>query len=108
MVRELVNTGYDSSHEMQNVYRGDGILVGKYRVLFGYRIRGGYEDSPCYEFDICCGSKEEDYNKVFEKIKFIIENFEDPFDYIPTFTKVKPYYNDTEFIKWLENEINPI
>jgi len=78
----------------------DEIILGKYRVMYGYRLRGGFLENKFYEFDICCGDKEANYENLFQKICIIIKDnpIDDPFLNIPEVSKVKPYINDTYFI----------
>jgi hypothetical protein len=84
----------------------DGQLwLAKYRVVFGYRLRGGFmEDAhEGSEFDICCGADEVAYVGLLRMVISIIErNVEagkDPFDGIPQYSRIKPYFNDLNFIR---------
>lgn len=76
----------------------NNIEIGKYRVMFGYRLRAGDVDSDCCDLDICCGAEEHHYKEMEHKIMTIMASQpEDPFKGIPSFSKVKPYFNDEEF-----------
>ena len=81
------------------------IVIGEYRVIFGWRIRGGYLGNQWYEFDLCCGAQEKDYLFLKEKIiKKIQSNpIENPFKDIPNITDRKPYMNDDKFLDLIEN-----
>ena len=86
---------------MDFVYRRDEILVGRYRVIYGYRLRAGYEGEPTFDLDICCGASLSNFLEMLEKVTAIIDyNISkklSPFNGIPKFSKVKPYPNDMEF-----------
>ncbi len=85
------------------------IEICKYPVLFGYRLRAGYTETinslGFYEIDICCGQSKEMFDILFNKIVSIIKNNpkDDVFKGIPVFSKIKPYYNDQDFLTKIEN-----
>ncbi len=86
------------------VANGEFIVIGKHRVIFGYRLLAGYVDLPNNEaeynaLNICCGPEKEDYDIMFSKIKEIILSNppDDPFKGIPQQSKTQPYFNDPEF-----------
>jgi hypothetical protein len=83
---------------------GEFIVIGKYRVMFGYRLIAGYADMPDFEtssneLNICCGADKKDYDIMFEVVKNKISAnpSDDPFCGIPQMSKIKPYFNDREF-----------
>lgn len=80
------------------------IIIGKYHVLFGYRIRAGYEGQLCYEIDYCCGADPGHYVLLLSKVKEIIMNNpkEDRFKGLPEFSKIKPYFKDEEFLETIK------
>jgi len=86
------------------------IFLGKFRVMFGYRLRGGYLGECYCELDICCGSESEIYdsmlNKVKEIIKYNVSQNKEPFKNIPTYSKIKPYFKDEEFLSKINDLYN--
>lgn len=83
------------------------LFISKYRVMFGYRLHAGWIDTmnQYFELDICCGPDELPYLAMFASIKKIIakNGYEDPFKGLPTCSRIKPYYKDTEFCELIKN-----
>ena len=96
----------DEEHGMTDQVVLEDIIISKYRVLYGYRLRAGFIEYPCCELDIWCGAKKEDYDTMDEKIRSIIvhniKNNKDPFQDIPRFSIIKPYFNDEKFLAKIE------
>ncbi len=63
--------GPDEGLEQRYVWQ-NGIEIGKYRVLFGYRLRAGYIGRYSYELDICCGALSKHYEDMLLKIVTIM------------------------------------
>jgi hypothetical protein len=87
------------------------LVLGKYRVIFGYRLQVGFVDmlnNKCsfIEKNICCGSQRADYELLQNRIMEIIGNNppDDPLKGIPSESRIKPYFNDPEFCKLLNIE----
>ncbi len=78
------------------------IELGKYKVMFGYRLRAGFIGNQWYELDICCGAQTKLYDDLFHKVCTIIQwNIEEahgPFRGIPSMSRIKPYDKDDEFL----------
>jgi hypothetical protein len=85
------------------------IWLGKYKVAFGYRLRGGHfcDIDVSSELEICCGSEPEDYNIMLHMVKTIIEaNIKanlPPLDNVPVMSSIKPYPNDKHFCSYIRN-----
>jgi hypothetical protein len=71
--------------------------------MFGWRLRAGFVGNDAVELDICCGDKAEAYDdmliKVCAIIKYNVGKSKDPFYGIPSYSKIKPYFNDEAFCK---------
>lgn len=80
------------------------VWVGRYRVMYGYRLRAGFIGDDVYgcEVDICCGSDPIAYENardvVMKAILYNKENGDDVFKDIPDKSKVKPYTLDADFV----------
>ena len=83
----------------------DKYIIGRYRVLFGYRIRGGKIGDMCFGFDVCCGTSTELLNKVQDIYsKFMRKNLQDGnlyFAGLRGFSQIKPAHKDIDYMKWL-------
>ncbi len=82
----------------------ENIVLFRQKTIFGYRLMAGFVDMQYFdtsysELNICCGDNEIAYNDMFCKILFIISKNppDKPFQGIPKMSKIKPYFNDTEF-----------
>lgn len=110
----MVWTALSTDSMIYNLYKKkliepitDGyIWLGKYRVAFGYRIRGGFNnDHLTSEIDYCCGASHNHYNDLFKKVKTIVENNPqtNPFFNLPGQSYIKPYYEDIEFCNIIDD-----
>jgi len=93
-------------NEMTNIYQMGDIEIGKFRVMFGWRLRAGFIGNDAVELDICCGDKSEAYDDMLKKVCAIIQynvgKSKDPFYGIPSYSKIKPYFNDETFCKQID------
>lgn len=84
---------------------GDNYFIGRYRVIFGYRIRGGVIGDGGCAFDVCCGTSEEMLTLVQTLYKAKIEkNFSEglpPHTGLRVYSEIKPIFNDLDYMKWL-------
>jgi hypothetical protein len=80
-------------------------FVGKYKVLFGYRIRGGRLFSGMCDFDVCCGRSGELLELVKELyIKKVKKNISENKKFqkdLLGHSEIKPIFNDPKFMDWL-------
>ncbi len=80
--------------------KGD-VIVCKSRVMFGYRLRAGFEGELYYDLDICCGPEHVHYLAMLDIVTTLIsanlDKNKHPFHGIPPMSHVKPYYNDPQF-----------
>lgn len=99
----FVSAPDNMENEMTNIYQMGEIEVGKFRVMFGWRLRAGFIGNDTVELDICCGDKAEAYDDMLKKvcaiIKYNVDKSKDPFYGIPSNSKIKPYFNDEAFCK---------
>ena len=83
----------------------DNIVIGAYKVMFGYRIRGGYIGSYSFDFDICCGTNQ--YNMILvhmvyaAKIRQNISENLNPFTGLKSICEPKPIHVNTDYMTWL-------
>ena len=103
-MKKVIGTELLSSNGFSEAYQIDNIIIGKYRVAFGYRIRAGYIGNMWYELDLCCGAQEKDYKFLLDKVikKMLSNPIKDRFKNIPGSTRIKPYINDDEFLDLIE------
>ena len=84
---------------------GDKYFIGRYRVMYGYRVRGGYIGDCACEFDVCCGTSEALMQVVQTKYeKKVRENLEakrPTADGLMSCSLIKPIHNDPDFMKFL-------
>lgn len=80
-------------------------FIGKYNVMFGSRVRGGYLGDGCCDFDVCCGTNTVLMDKVIEiykaKIEKNISENKAPRTDLLTMSQIKPIFNDLEYMQWL-------
>ena len=80
-------------------------FIGKYNVMFGSRVRGGYLDVDWCDFDVCCGTNTVLMDKVIEiykaKIEKNISENKEPNTDLITMSQIKPIFNDPEYMQWL-------
>lgn len=82
------------------------IIFGIYPVMFGYRIRAGYIGLQWYELDWCAGDDPIQINLLYSICNhcLLLRDKKDPFKDLPRISKIKPFYNDPEFVSVLNNE----
>ncbi|MEO6305481.1 MAG: hypothetical protein ABIP51_20125 [Bacteroidia bacterium] len=104
-MERIIDSQLLTDNDFSEAYKIDDIIIGKYRVAFGYRIRAGYIGNMWYELDLCCGAQEKDYKLLLDKVtrKMLSNPIGDRFKGIPTITRIKPYFNDDEFLEIIEN-----
>lgn len=87
----------------------DGIVrMGIYPVAFGFRVRGWYNDNLFCEIDWCGGANQADVERLYSILRNILLNKPEnraAFNGIPGWSKVKPYYNDDEFVRDIVSKI---
>lgn len=95
-----ISERYVSTPLLSNV----SIEIFKFRVMFGYRLRAGYTGYMSSELDICCGAQPKAYEEIFTKVVAIMisNGPENVFKNIPIMSKIKPYYNDNQFLDTIE------
>jgi hypothetical protein len=122
MTDEEISEWIESSELTHTEIIEDKYIIGRYRVMFGYRIRGGKIGDMVFGFDICCGRSEELLNCVHEKYsklmrseellncvhekysKLMRKNLKSGKSYyegLRSYSEVKPIHNDLEYMKWL-------
>ena len=84
---------------------GDKYFIGKYNVMYGTRVRGGYLNWGCCDFDVCCGTNTVLMDKVIEiykaKIEKNISENKEPRTDLRVLSEIKPIFNDIEYMQWL-------
>lgn len=96
-------TDDNSAQIFERLISEDGkIEMGIHPVLFGYRVRAGYIGSMSYNFDWCGGDGQSQVEMLYSIAKNILEH-KNNFEGIPVCSKVKPFYNDPEFVKHIES-----
>lgn len=67
------------------------------QMLYGIRVRGGFVGDEYYEYDWCCG---DDIRVIIATQRILMNLIERgvPLKEIPPMSRVKPWYNDPEFI----------
>lgn len=89
------------------VSENDVAYVGLFRVAFGYRVRAGFlDDLMGCELDWCAGADWDKIEKLYSMLISILEKRNEDascFDGLPTITRIKPYFNDERFVKFIEN-----
>lgn len=84
----------------------DGLIhLGIYPVLYGFRVRAGYTtDMNFYEIDWCGGSSTAQVKRLFDMaVDAIVQN--GSLKGFPTTSRIKPFFNDLEFIATIANLI---
>lgn len=82
------------------VSEGGTVEAGVYRVLYGYRVRAGFINSPVCEIDWCCGDNVKQLEShLVAAALFLRRRPEDEFcfDGLPKTSTVKPCWTDAEF-----------
>jgi len=95
---------------IQNVFEIGDYYLGTYRVIFGFRVRGGrIGDLVSCDIDLCCGD-----NFAFlmaTRALYInialnnVNNGRKPLDGLPTWTETKPCYLDAKYTAWLSKKL---
>lgn len=87
------------------------IHVGLYRVLFGWRVRGGWvNDKWGVALDWCCGA---DHGAIYMGYKLMLAaiqssaDCENPFEALPASSEFKPFTHDKEMFFKAVREIKP-
>jgi len=83
---------------------GGLIEIGLCPVIFGWRVRAGFSGRMYTEIDWCCGDDQVRVEYAFSAIKAILEKRSEDansFDGVPQFSKIKPYFNDVDFLAYL-------
>lgn len=76
------------------------VEMGVHRVMFGYRVRAGFVNSPCCELDWCGGDNWQNVERLYSICKAILsQRLEDRhcFAALPEHSMVKPFYRDLDF-----------
>jgi len=80
-------------------------FIGRWKVIFGCRIRSGRVFDMSVPIDVCCGTSEhllclvkEVYHK---KMKLNLAEGNHIFDGLRPGSEIKPIYNDVEYMEWL-------
>jgi len=92
-----------SGHLFERLVSEDGkIEMGIHPVLFGYRVRAGYIGDMAYKFDWCGGDDQSQVEMLYSIAKNVLEH-KNGFEGIPPCSKIKPFFNDKEFVKEIES-----
>lgn len=92
-------------HDENNIYQRlvseDGkIEMGIHPVMFGYRVRASFVgDGGCY-LDWCGGDNQAQVELLYSIAKNILEN-KGSFKGLPSCSRIKPFYNDSEFVDYI-------
>jgi hypothetical protein len=78
------------------------IEMGIHPVIFGYRVRAGYAGDMSYMFDWCGGDNQTQVEMLYSIAKNILEH-KNSFAGVPVCSKIKPFYNDVDFVKHIES-----
>lgn len=100
----LLPAVYDPHTQLTHrlVSQNNQIEMGVFRVLFGHRIRAGFCNSPCCEWDWCGGGNWKDVERLYSIAKAILLNREENrscFDGLPSYSTVKPFFLDLDFVE---------
>jgi hypothetical protein len=91
----------DNEAYFERLVSEDGkIELGVYPVMFGYRVRAGFTTNEWSEIDWCGGDDQGQVEMLYSFAKNILEKQGD-FKGMPMCSKIKPFYNDEEFSKYL-------
>lgn len=79
------------------------VEIGVYKVIFGFRVRGGFvDDKFSVVLDWCCGSDWSNVQRLYSILASILSKREENrhcFKDLPPFSKIKPFFMDEEFTK---------
>lgn len=84
------------------------IEMGVWPTIFGYRVRAGYVGSPYIHLDWCAGGDQNQVERLYSILYAILNNRaqENVFAKLPPCSKIKPYYNDSDFCMEILSHIN--
>lgn len=104
------NNNCDSGLLFPMVGNNGIIHIGICRVMFGYRIRAGFISNQFshYEIDWCAGADIIQIRFLYSALLNILSQRDENrsiFNGIPMFSKIKPFFNDTDFVQWLSENI---
>lgn len=76
------------------------VQIFMYPVFSGIRLRAGYQGDAVVYLDWCCGSKPTAFSTIFAMLTTILKfrDANNAFMDLPRDSKVKPYYEDKEFM----------
>ena len=80
------------------------VEIGIHPVMFGFRVRAGFAGSQTYDIDYCGGADQLQVETLYSMTVAILSQREEDrraFAGMPGFSKVKPYFKDTEFSDWI-------
>lgn len=87
------------------------IHIGIYPVAFGFRVRAGYMDNDTgVEIDYCGGADPKQVSWLYYAVKTILEKREensDVFAELPSCSKIKPFFNDFDFLEFITKQVGP-
>lgn len=84
------------------------VEIGIYPVMFGYRVRAGFVNDVAFFVDWCAGDDQTQIELLYAILKNILESGYD-LRKLPPVSKIKPFYNDAEFLKLIESlVVNPL
>ena len=93
----------DSEDLYQRLVSEDGkIEMGIYPVMYGYRVRAGYVGSMICQLDWCGGDDQGQLELLYSIAKNILE-FKGSFTGVPDRSNIKPFYNDKEFVEFINS-----
>jgi hypothetical protein len=83
------------------------IEMGIYPVIFGFRVRAGYVGDLGCNIDWCCGADHRMLLFAYNACKKLLEE-KGNFGGIPPISEIKPYFKDSDFMKWLLENVPPL
>lgn len=96
----------DRNHIYHRLVSEDGkVFMGIYPVVFGFRVRAGFVGEGYVHLDWCCGSESYYIAIAYVAMRHLLskKDSEDRqlFRDIPSHSRIKPYFNDAEFITFI-------
>lgn len=83
------------------------IEMGVYRVMFGWRVRAGFCGHSFCELDWCAGGNWKDLERLYSLCQAILlkrDENNNCFEGLPMISKIKPFFNDLEFLEIVGKE----
>lgn len=83
------------------------VEIGIYPVMYGYRVRAGFVSDPVWSMiDYCGGNDQVNVEILYGAVLKLLENRteQNPFIGLHANNRIKPFYRDEQFMKWLFNE----